>query len=89
MVVVTYYQRKQRVCYKTSVRIETCGTTTPIKCVKPFLLDVQEFAGYDQVEDSTPKKYIPQFRVRNLSFRLHFQRKYIDNAKSYFVIRLM
>ncbi|VVC30974.1 S-adenosylmethionine decarboxylase,S-adenosylmethionine decarboxylase, core,S- [Cinara cedri] len=31
--------------------LKTCGTTTPIECIKLFLLYVNEFTGFDEVED--------------------------------------
>ncbi|XP_027842804.2 S-adenosylmethionine decarboxylase proenzyme 2 [Aphis gossypii] len=31
--------------------LKTCGTTTPIECIKPLLLNVHEFTGFDEVED--------------------------------------
>lgn len=31
--------------------LKTCGTTTPIECIKPLLLLVHEFTGFDEVED--------------------------------------
>jgi len=31
--------------------LKTCGTTTPIECIKPLLLYVHEFTGFDEVED--------------------------------------
>jgi len=31
--------------------LKTCGTTTPIECIKPLLLNVHEYTGFDEVED--------------------------------------
>lgn len=31
--------------------LKTCGTTTPIECIKDLLLNVREFTGFDEVED--------------------------------------
>lgn len=31
--------------------LKTCGTTTPLQCLKSLLLLVEQFAGFDQVED--------------------------------------
>jgi len=31
--------------------LKTCGTTTLIECIKPLLLNVYEFSGFDKVED--------------------------------------
>ncbi|XP_050522573.1 S-adenosylmethionine decarboxylase proenzyme [Daktulosphaira vitifoliae] len=31
--------------------LKTCGTTTPIECIKPLLLYVHEYTGFDEVDD--------------------------------------
>lgn len=31
--------------------LKTCGTTTPLECIKRFLHFVNEFTGFDEVED--------------------------------------
>ncbi|KAK7869452.1 hypothetical protein R5R35_008170 [Gryllus longicercus] len=31
--------------------LKTCGTTTPLQCLKPLLVLVQQYAGFDDVED--------------------------------------
>lgn len=31
--------------------LKTCGTTTPLQCLEPLLLLVEEYAGFDEVED--------------------------------------
>lgn len=31
--------------------LKTCGTTTPIECIKPLLLNVHKFTGFDEVGD--------------------------------------
>ncbi|XP_046406065.1 S-adenosylmethionine decarboxylase proenzyme isoform X1 [Ischnura elegans] len=31
--------------------LKTCGNTTPLLCLKPLLLLVEQYAGYDEVED--------------------------------------
>ncbi|KAF4526461.1 hypothetical protein B566_EDAN014073 [Ephemera danica] len=31
--------------------LKTCGTTTPLQCLKPLLLLVNQYAGFDEVED--------------------------------------
>lgn len=31
--------------------LKTCGTTTPIECIKLLLIIVHEFTGFDEVED--------------------------------------
>lgn len=36
---------------KSRFILKTCGTTTPIECIKPLLLYVHEFTGFDEVED--------------------------------------
>ncbi|PNF23869.1 S-adenosylmethionine decarboxylase proenzyme [Cryptotermes secundus] len=31
--------------------LKTCGTTTPLQCLKPLMLLVEQYAGFDEVED--------------------------------------
>jgi len=31
--------------------LKTCGTTTPLLCLKPFLLLAEQYAGFTEVED--------------------------------------
>lgn len=31
--------------------LKTCGTTTPLECLQPLLLLVNQYAGFDEVED--------------------------------------
>ena len=30
--------------------LKTCGTTTPLQCLKPLMLLVEQYAGFDEVE---------------------------------------
>jgi S-adenosylmethionine decarboxylase len=30
--------------------LKTCGTTTPLQCLKPLRLLVEQYAGFDEVE---------------------------------------
>ncbi|XP_069705387.1 S-adenosylmethionine decarboxylase proenzyme isoform X2 [Periplaneta americana] len=31
--------------------LKTCGTTTPLQCLKPLMMLVEQYAGFDEVED--------------------------------------
>jgi hypothetical protein len=30
--------------------LKTCGTTTPLQCLKPLMVLVEQYAGFDEVE---------------------------------------
>lgn len=45
------YSESSMFVTKRRIILKTCGTTTPIECIKPLLLNVHEFTGFDKVED--------------------------------------
>nr|CAD7430707.1 unnamed protein product [Timema monikensis] len=34
--------------------LKTCGTTTPLQCLQPLLLLVEQYAGFDDVKEVYP-----------------------------------
>ena len=44
--------------------LKTCGTTTPLQCLKPLLLLVKQFAGFDEVEVSLNVLFLGTFFFR-------------------------
>lgn len=46
-----FYSESSMFISKQKFILKTCGTTTPIECIKLLLLNVYKFTGFDEVED--------------------------------------